>query len=50
MRTLRVRLVVKHSPASKGVKMEDEGATVVKAVTRRRPVKIEQIEKTWFVL
>jgi hypothetical protein len=42
----RVQLVVRHSPASKEVKMGDEGATAVEAITRRRPIKIEQTERT----
>jgi hypothetical protein len=41
----RVQLVVRHSPAVKNVKAEDEEATALEAVTRRQPVKIQQTEK-----
>jgi hypothetical protein len=39
-------LVVRQTPARKGVNTEAEEATVLEAVTRRQPVKIQQIEKT----
>jgi hypothetical protein len=32
------------------VNTEAEEATALKAVTRRQAVKIQQIEKTWFLL
>jgi hypothetical protein len=41
----RVQLVVRQSPASKGVNTAAEEATVFEAVTRRQPVKIQQNEK-----
>jgi hypothetical protein len=41
-----VELTVRHSPASKDVNVEAEGATKLVAVTRPRPVKTEQVEKT----
>jgi hypothetical protein len=41
---------VKQSPASKDVNIEAEGATALEAVTRRKPVKIQQTEKTSYVL
>jgi hypothetical protein len=34
------------SPASKDVNTKDEEAMALEAVTRRRPVKIQQNEKT----
>jgi hypothetical protein len=37
---------VRQSPASKDVNTEVEGSTALEAVTRRRPVKIQQTEKT----
>jgi hypothetical protein len=37
---------VRQSPASKGVKIQAEGATAFRAITRRQPVKIQQTEKT----
>jgi hypothetical protein len=37
---------VRQSPASKDVNREAETATVLKAVTRRQPVKIEQTKKS----
>jgi hypothetical protein len=36
---------MRHSPASKDVKGEAEKATALKAVFRRQPVNIQQIEK-----
>jgi hypothetical protein len=36
---------MRQSPANKDMNMEAEDATALKAVTRRRPVKIEQTEK-----
>jgi hypothetical protein len=49
-RTLGLQLkecefVVKHSPASKGLNTDVEEATALEAVTRRQPVKIQQIKK-----
>jgi hypothetical protein len=41
----RVYLVVRQSPASKGVNTEAEEATALIAVTRRQPAKIQQTEK-----
>jgi hypothetical protein len=46
----RVKLVVRQSSASKDVNMEAEEATVLEAVTRRQPVKIQQTEKTLYML
>jgi hypothetical protein len=46
-------LVVRQSPASKDVNTEAEEAeeaTALKAVTRRQPVKIQQIEKNYCML
>jgi hypothetical protein len=37
---------VRQSPASKDVNTEAEEATTLEAVTRRRPVKIQQTEKS----
>jgi anti-sigma factor RsiW len=42
--------VVRQSPASKDAKTEAEEATVLEAVTRRQPVKIQQTEKSSYVL
>jgi hypothetical protein len=39
-------LVVRQSPASKDVNTEAEEATALEAVTRRQPLKIQQIEMT----
>jgi hypothetical protein len=39
-------LVARHSPVSKGVDTEAEEATALEAVTRRKPMKIQQTEKT----
>jgi hypothetical protein len=36
---------VRHSPASKDVNMEDEEAAALETVTRRQPMKTQQIEK-----
>jgi hypothetical protein len=41
---------VRQSPTGKGVNSEAKEATALKAVNRRRPVKIQQIEKTLYVL
>jgi hypothetical protein len=41
---------VRLSPASKDVNREAEEATALEAVTRRQPMKIEQTEKTSYVL
>jgi hypothetical protein len=41
---------VRQSPASMDVNSEAEEATALKAVTRRQPVKIQQIEKSSYVL
>jgi hypothetical protein len=41
---------VRQLPASKDVDTEDEEATTLEAVTRRKPVKIQQTEKTSYVL
>jgi hypothetical protein len=38
------------SPASKEVDAEAEEATALEAVTRQHPVKIQQTEKTSYVL
>jgi hypothetical protein len=38
----RILLVGRYSPANTSVK--SEGATVLKAVTRRQPVKVQQTE------
>jgi hypothetical protein len=41
---------VRMSPASKGAHTEAEEATALEAVTRRQPVKIQQIDETYCVL
>jgi hypothetical protein len=41
---------VSQSPASQDVNTEAEEATALDAVTRRQPVKVEQTEKTSYVL
>jgi hypothetical protein len=41
---------VRQSPASKDENMEAEVVTVLEAVTRRQPVKMQQIEKIFYVL
>jgi hypothetical protein len=46
----RNELFVRQSPVSKDVKTEAEEATALEAVTKRQPVKIQQIEKTSYVL
>jgi hypothetical protein len=46
----KIQLVGRHSPASNGVKTEAEEAAVLEAVTRRLPAKIEQTEKSWYVM
>jgi hypothetical protein len=38
--------IVRESPASKDVNMEDEEAPALEAVTRREPPKVQQTEKT----
>jgi hypothetical protein len=43
-------VVVRQSPASKDVNTEPEEATALEAVTARQPVKIQQTEKTSYVL
>jgi Co/Zn/Cd efflux system component len=43
-------LVVRQSPVSKDVNKEAEEATALEAVTRRQPMKIQQIKKSYFVL
>jgi hypothetical protein len=40
------RRFVRQPPASKGANTEAEEATALEAVTRRRPVKTQQTEKT----
>jgi hypothetical protein len=47
---LEQKSVVRQSPASKDVNTEVEEATALEAVTRRQPVKIQQIENTSCVL
>jgi hypothetical protein len=42
----RFESVERHSPASKDVNTEAEEGTVLEAVTRRYPVKIQQTERT----
>jgi hypothetical protein len=42
--------VVRQSPASKDLNTEAEEATALEAVTKRQPVKIQQTEKTSYVL
>jgi hypothetical protein len=46
----RFQLVGRQSPTSKGVNTVVEEATVLQAVTRRQPVKIQQTEKPSYVL
>jgi hypothetical protein len=41
---------VRQSPAIKGVNTKAEEATALEAVTRRQPMKIQQTEKTSYVL
>jgi hypothetical protein len=41
---------VRQLPVSKDVNMEVEEVTALEAVTRRQPVKIQQTEKTSYVL
>jgi hypothetical protein len=41
---------VRQSPASKDVNTEDEGAKALEAVTRRQSIKMQQTEKTSYVL
>jgi hypothetical protein len=41
---------MRESPASKDVSTEAEEATVSETVTGRQPVKMQQIEKTSYVL
>jgi predicted metal-binding protein len=42
--------VVRESPAGKDVNMEVEEVTALEAVTRRQQVKIQQTEKTSYLL
>jgi hypothetical protein len=42
----RFQLVIRQSPAKKGMNTGAEKATALEAVTRRQPVKIQQTEKT----
>jgi hypothetical protein len=42
----RLRLVVRQSPGSKDVNIEAEGTTALEAVTKRQPLKMQQIAKT----
>jgi hypothetical protein len=44
--TEEYELVVRQSPANKDVNTEAEEATALEAVTRRKPVKVQQTEKT----
>jgi hypothetical protein len=44
------QLQTRQSSANKHVNIEDEEATASKAVTRQQPVKIQQTEKTSYVL
>jgi hypothetical protein len=41
---------VRQSPVSKDVNTEAEEVTALEAITRRRPVKIQQTEETLYVL
>jgi hypothetical protein len=41
---------VRHSPASKDVNTEVKEVTALKAITRQQPVKIQQTEKSHWVL
>jgi hypothetical protein len=43
-------LVVRELPANKDVNTEADEAMALEAVTRRQPVKIQQTEKTSYVL
>jgi hypothetical protein len=45
-----LELLVRQSPGSEDVNTEAEEATALEAVTRRQPVKIQQTEKTSYVL
>jgi hypothetical protein len=46
----RFQLVVRQSPASKDVNTEAEGVTELEAAIRRQPMKIQQTEKTQWLL
>jgi hypothetical protein len=46
----RVQLVLRQSPTDKDVNTETEEVTVLEAVTRRQPLKIQQTEKAECVL
>jgi hypothetical protein len=46
----RIELVVTQSPASNDVSTEADEATTLEAVNRRELVKIQQTEKTSYVL
>jgi hypothetical protein len=48
--SLRNVLFVRQSPTIKDVNTEAEEATALEAVTRRQPVKIQQTDKTSYVL
>jgi hypothetical protein len=41
---------VRSLPASEDINTEVEEATALEAVTRRQPLKMQQAEKTWWVL
>jgi hypothetical protein len=41
---------VRQSPTAKYVNAEGEEATALKAVTKQQPVKVQQTEKTSYVL
>jgi hypothetical protein len=45
-----IYLVVRQSTVNKGVNKETEGCMALAAVTRKRLVKIQQTEKTYYVL
>jgi hypothetical protein len=42
--------LARRSPTNKGVNTEADEATALEAVTRRQPVKIQQAEKTSYLL
>jgi hypothetical protein len=46
----RILLLARQSSANMGVNTEAVEATVLEAVTRRQPMKIQQTAKTWCVL
>jgi hypothetical protein len=41
---------VRQSPVTKNVNTEAEEATALEAVTRRQPMKVQETEKTSYVL